>query len=85
MASGDSVVKTQTLADVVTVTTGTQYKMYKATFTVPWDAVADIEVGDRLSFVLNLETDTSEIDNILVMNGSIVYNTAHVGIESGDT
>lgn len=85
MASGDSVVKTQTLADVVVTTDGTQYKMYKATFTVPWDAVADIEVGDRLSFVMNLETDTSEIDNILVVNGSIAYNTSHVGIEASDT
>jgi hypothetical protein len=85
MAVGDSIVKTQTLADVVTTTDGTQYKMYKATFTVPWDAANDIETGDRLSFTLNLETDTSEIDNILVANGSIVYSTTHIGIEDGDT
>jgi hypothetical protein len=58
--------------------------MYKATFTVPWDAAADIEVGDRISYVLNLETDTSEIDNILVVNGAVSYSTTHLGIESGD-
>lgn len=85
MAVGDSVVKTQSLADVVVVTDGTQYKMYKATFTVPWDAASDIEVGDRISYVLNLETDTSEIDNILVVNGNVAYNTTHVGIETTDT
>lgn len=84
MAVGDTAIKTQTV-EVATVTDGTQYKMYKTTFTINWDEVSNVvEVGDKMTFLLNLETDTSEIDNILVIGGSITYNTTHVGIENGD-
>jgi len=86
MGVGDSVVKTQTIAEVATVTDGTQWKMYKATFTLDWDyADNNIEVGDKISFILHMETDTSEVDSIIVTGGTVNYQTTHVGIESGDT
>lgn len=85
MGEGDSSTKSQTI-EVATVTDGTQYKMYKASFTIDYDAVGNvIEKEDILAMILNLETDTSEIDDILVVHASYNYNTTHVGIESGDT
>jgi len=43
-----------------------------------------VEAGDKFGFILNLETDTSEVDDIVVVNASFYYQTAHLGIESGD-
>jgi hypothetical protein len=84
MGAGDTATKTQTV-EVATPTDGTQYKLYKAEFTINYDETSNVvDVGDKICFQLNLETDTSEIDNILITNASFYYNTAHVGIESGD-
>lgn len=81
---GDTTTKTQTV-EVATVTDGTQYKMYEATFTIDYDAVSNVvDAGDSISFILNLETDTSEIDNVIIVGGSFYYNTTHTGIESSD-
>jgi hypothetical protein len=85
--TGDTATKTQTV-EVATTTDGTQYKVYKVTFTLDWDAGGNvIEAGDKIGFILNLETDTSEIDNVIILQGgnSVYYNTTHLGIESGDT
>lgn len=85
MGLGDTATKTQTL-EVATTTDGTQFKMYQATFTINHDEGGNVvDVADSICFVLNLETDTSEIDNILIVDGSFNYNTTHIGIESGDT
>jgi len=82
---GDTATKTQTV-EVSTVTDGTQFKVYKAVLTIDYDAVDNvIDVGDKVVLVFNLETDTSEIDDIVITHGSFYYNTTHVGIESGDT
>jgi len=82
---GDTATKTQTV-EVPTTTDGTQYKMYKATFTINYDETDNVvDAGDSMCFKLNLETDTSEIDNILITDASFFYNTTHLGIESGDT
>jgi len=84
MGIGDIATKTQTV-EVATVTDGTQYKMYNASFTIDHDAVSNvIDAGDRVCFLLNLETDTSEIDDVLIVNGSFRYNTTHVGTEDSD-
>jgi len=84
---GDIVTKTQVLEEAVT-TDGTQYKVYQVTFTINWDETDNnVEVGDAFGFILNLETDTSEIDDAILLQGnsSYFYNTTHTGIESGDT
>lgn len=85
MGVGDTATKTQTIAENVTITDGTQWKMYKAIFTIDEDyAGNNIDEGDRISFILHMETDTSEVNDIIVTNGSFYYQTTHVGIESGD-
>ena len=83
---GETTCKSQTV-EVATVTVlGTQYEVYNVVFTIPWDTVEHIvEVGDHFGFILNLETDTSEVDDIIILAGSFHYNTTHVGIENGDT
>lgn len=84
MGVGDIVTKSQTVK-VPTTTDGTQYKMYKTTFTIDYDAASNVvDAGDSIDFVLNLETDTSEIGNVLIVDGSFSYQTTHLGIEAGD-
>ena len=59
--------------------------MYTVEFPIDWDYAGNVvEAGDKFCFKLNLETDTSEIDNVLIAGGSISYQTTHVGIESTD-
>ena len=84
--TGETACKTLSIAEVATVVgQSAQYKLFKAEFTIVYNAVgAVVEVGDKLGFILNLETDTSEVDDIIIVNGSIYYNTTHIGIESGD-
>jgi hypothetical protein len=84
MGVGDTSTKTQTV-EVSTVTDGTQYKMYKAIFTINYDELSNVvDIGDVIDFTLNLETDTSEIDDVLITDGAFYYNTTHTYIESGD-
>ena len=84
IGTGETSTKSQTV-EVSTITDGTQYKMYKATFMIDYDAASNIvEAGDKFGFILNLETDTSEIDNVLITDAAFYYNTTHVGIEDGD-
>ena len=62
-----------------------QYKQFKVTFPVNYDEVGNVlDVGDIIGFVLNLETDTSEVDNIIVADMSFSYLTAHTYVEDGD-
>jgi len=83
-ATGDSATKTQVL-EVATVTDGTQYKVYKATFTINYDEVSNVvEAGDKIGLILNLETDTSEIDDIVVVHATAHYLTTHIGFEATD-
>lgn len=84
-AVGDTATKTQTAEEAIT-TDGTQWKMYAAEFTIDYNAVDNVvESGDQMMLCFNLETDTSEVDSILMVGGSFFYNTTHLGIESGDT
>lgn len=83
--SGDSVTKSQTVEVATTVDDDAQYTMYKAEFTIDYDAVSNVvEAGDVITLALNLETDTSECDDIIINHGSFYYRTTHVGVEDGD-
>lgn len=80
--SGDTATKSQTVEVATTVGKAAQYKQFTTTFTLDWDASSNvIEVGDALSFKLNLETDTSEVDNIIVTGVSFYYPSKSVGKE----
>ena len=82
---GDTATKTQAVEVPTVVGKSAQYKQFRATFTLDWDAASNvIEVGDIISIILNLETDTSEVDDIVVTSMEFYYQTAHLGIESGD-
>jgi len=82
---GDTVVKSQTVENSVVVGTSAQYKQFETLFTIDFDAVSNlVEVGDAISININLETDTSEVDDIVITSMEFYYNTTHIGIESGD-
>lgn len=82
---GDTTTKTQTIEVPTTVGAAAQYTAFKADFTIDWDAASNVvEAGDHLSFYLNLETDTSEVDDVTITGMSYSYLTTHIGIEDGD-
>jgi hypothetical protein len=82
---GDTTCKTQTVETPTVVGKSAQYKQFRANFTIDWDYASNVvESGDVISLVLNLETDTSEVDDIVVTSMEFYYQTAHLGIESGD-
>lgn len=83
---GDTVTKTQTVEVATVVGASAQYKAFEADFTINWDEVSNVvEAGDVIGMLLNLETDTSEVDDIVVTGISFSYPTTHLGIEAGDT
>jgi hypothetical protein len=83
--NAETACKTQTLENAVVVGQSAQYKRFTTTFTVNYDEGGNVvEVGDVISMILNLETDTSEVDDIIVTDASFYYSTTHIGIESGD-
>lgn len=82
---GDTVTKSQTIEGTVVVGKSPRYKTFEATMEADADYAGNVlEVGDHIAFIINLETDTSEVDDIIVagMRGS--YLTTHLGIEDGD-
>lgn len=82
---GDTATKTQTVEVATTVGAAAQYKVFTATFTIDYNPVgALVDAGDHLSFYLNLETDTSEVDDVIILGMSFSYLTTHLGIEDGD-
>lgn len=84
----ETVTKSQTLEEAVNVGDGgakAQYTSFSVDFTIDYDALSNVvEVGDIFHFIMNLETDTSEVDDIIINAVSMHYNTTHIGIEAGD-
>ncbi len=82
---GDTATKSQVVEVATVVGKSAQYKQFKASFTIDWDYAANVvEVGDVMSVILNLETDTSEVDDIVITSMEFYYPTTHTSIESGD-
>ena len=82
---GDTACKSQSVEVATVVGQSAQYKQFKANFTFDYDyALNVIEAGDVIALVLNLETDSSEVDDIVVTSMEFYYNTKHIGLESGD-
>lgn len=74
--------KTQTLEEHVVVGKSAQYKRHVVVFTVDWDASGNIcEKGDKFGLILNLETDTSEVDNVIINTINWRYKTKLPAVE----
>jgi hypothetical protein len=83
--NAETACKTQTVEPATVVGASAQYKRFTATFTINYDETDNVvEVGDVMRMILNLETDTSEVDNIIVNSAEYYYSTTHLSIESGD-
>lgn len=89
MGVAETVTKTQTVEVATNVGDGgakAQFTMFQADFVIDYDAIgAVVEAGDCIAMILNLETDTSEVDDVIINAVTYYYNTTHLGIEAGDT
>ncbi len=80
---GDAAIKTQTVEVATTVGASARYKQFRTTFTIDHDAASNvIDSLDLLSFALNLETDTSEVDDIIVNLMELRYATTKPSLEA---
>jgi len=76
---GETATKTQSPETAVVVDDDAQYTMYVATIIVDHDLVDNVvDLGDKFSVRLNLETDTSEVDDILISHINFRYKTKQV-------
>lgn len=74
--------KSQTVEVPVTVGKSARYKRFTTVFPIDWDLAGNIvENGDKIHFRINLETDTSEVNNIIVNTLMFRYQTAKVNPE----
>ena len=80
--SGETANKTHTVEVATTVGQSAQFKQFSATFVIDYDLVDHVvQVDDVITFRLNLETDTSEVDNIIINHATLKYRTAKVNEE----
>ena len=80
---GDTVIKTQTVEVATTVGASARYKQFTTSFTIDYDAASNvIDSLDVLSFALNLETDTSEVDDIILNLMELRYATTKPSLEA---
>lgn len=77
--SGDheATLKTQTVEVAHTITGNkAQFTQHKTTLTINWDLVDHVvQVDDTFGIILNLETDTSECDDIIINYSEFKYET----------
>ena len=79
---GETVIKTQTVEVATTVGKSARYKQFKATVAIDYVAGGNvIDALDVFSFVMNLETDTSEVDDIIVNLVELRYETKKPALE----
>ena len=73
---GETATKTQTIEIPTTVGKSARYKQFTTTFTIDYDLVDNvIEIDDVLGLILNLETDTSEVDNVIINHFTFYYKS----------
>ncbi len=79
---GDTAIKSQTLEVATTVGASARYKQFKMTFAVDFDSGGNvIDALDVIVFALNLETDTSEVDDIIINLVELRYKLNHPALE----
>ena len=73
---GEAAIKTQTVEVPTTVGKSARYKQFKVVFPLNWDLASNVlEVADVISLGLSLETDTSEVDNVIINFAEFRYHT----------
>lgn len=78
---GETATKNQTLEVATVVGQAAQFKQFAVLFTLDFDHVTDpVDPGDTISMVLNLETDTSEVDDVIVNYAEFKYRTTSPGL-----
>lgn len=82
---GDTVTKTQELIVPVTIDAAAQFTQFDVDFTIVHDEGGNVvTVDDILAFVLNLDTGTSDVADVVVTAMEFYYATTHLGIEALD-
>ena len=70
MGDGETGTKTQTIEKAVNVggaLGNAQYMMFEEEFEINFDEGGNVvDAGDCIAFLINLETDTSEVDDIVL-------------------
>lgn len=78
----ETAIKTQTIEVATVVGKSAQFKQFVATFTLNYDLVDHVvQVGDKIAFRVNLETDTSEVDDVIINHIIFRYKTAKMDPE----
>ena len=76
----EAAIKTQTVEVAKTVGVADQYTQWTTDFTINWDLAGNIlQAGDTVSMELNLETDTSEVDDVIINMCELKYKTDSPG------
>lgn len=79
---GESANRSQVLEEAIVVGAAAQYTSFEALFTIDYDDLTDpVASGDVMSFILNLETDTSEVDNVIINHAERRYKSKYPRIE----
>ncbi len=79
---GETSCKSQTLETANTVGASAQYKQFTSIHTIDYDDPNDtVDANDVFVFRINLETDTSEVDNIMVNFIVFNYQTKQIHVE----
>lgn len=79
---GEITPKNQTSEEVTIVGQSLRYKQFETTFVLDYnDGSNPVDADDLMSFVLNLETDTSEVDDIIINFVIFRYKTKLLGIK----
>lgn len=77
---GETAVKSQTIEVAHVIGAVAQYSQHTTIFAIDYDSGTDpVQAGDAIGFAFNLETDTSEVDNIVVNFVEFRYRTAQPG------
>lgn len=70
--------KTQTLEVAKVVGKSTRYNIFETEFYIDYnDGSNPVHPGDIIGFILNIETDTSEVDDIVIILVEVKYKTRH--------
>ena len=73
---GENSTNIQTVEVATIVGTTAEFAMFEAKFTINYDLANNVvQVGDVFGMILNLETDTSEVDNIIINYAEFKYET----------